>query len=45
MGGVVRYRIDDVRAWLPEEREVLAKRTNRRFRRIDCGAALERLEA
>ncbi len=22
MGGVVRYRIDDVRAWLPEEREV-----------------------
>lgn len=45
MGGVVRYRTDDVRAWLQEEREVQAKRTDRRFRRIDCDAALTRLEA
>jgi excisionase family DNA binding protein len=45
MGGVVRYRADDVRGWLLEERELQAKRTDRRFRRIDCDAALERLEA
>lgn len=45
MGGVVRYRTDDVRTWLLEEREVQAKRTDRRFRRLDCDGALERLEA
>ena len=45
VGGVVRYRTDDIRAWLLEEREVQAKRTDQRFRRIDYDAALERLDA
>jgi len=35
MGGVVRYRTDDVRAWLLQEREAQAERKDRRFRRID----------
>lgn len=34
-----------VRAWLLEEGEVQDKGTDRRFRRIHCDAALERLEA
>jgi hypothetical protein len=45
IGGVVRYRVDDVRAWLLEERELQATRTDRRFRRIERRAALERLES
>jgi hypothetical protein len=34
-----------VSAWLLEERDVQAGRTDRRVRQIDWGAALERLEA
>jgi excisionase family DNA binding protein len=43
VGGVVRYLVNDVRTWLVEERELQAKRSDRRYRRIDCDAALKRL--